>query len=162
MNHKFNLGDPVTDKITQYQGVVTALLFYQGAITQYLVKSRTLERGKSVEQVIEEPQLELNQADMDGDKPKTKFDIIPPNELKFGLGDHVKVDFTGFEGQVNCIGLWMNGCWRYTVESKNLTDGKSTSETFRDDELKLVKAKVPNTNPKPPTGGPERSIPSSV
>lgn len=78
-------------------------------------------------------------------------------EFKFGLGDEVKDEITGFKGIITCRTQWLNNCNTYGVQLTKLKDGETRKrEGFDEPQLELVKAKVHKESRK--TGGPEKAI----
>lgn len=57
------------------------------------------------------------------------------------LGDDVKDTITGYVGCVVAKTEWLNGCWRISVQSRELKDGKPIDAvTFDVEQLVLVKS----------------------
>lgn len=83
--------------------------------------------------------------------------MADPN-FTFTCGDEVKHKITGFAGTVIARTQWLNGCRRYTIQSKGLKDGKTIDpEVFDEGELLMVKAqKLPGPAAAKPPGGPQR------
>ena len=76
-----------------------------------------------------------------------------PTRPTINLGDQVKHTITGYTGIVVCIGNWLSGCQRVTVQSQELREGKPVeNQTFDVEELELVKPDAAPTCK--PTGGP--------
>lgn len=83
------------------------------------------------------------------------------------LGDLVKDSVTGFQGIVVCRSQWLNGCWRITVQPREIKDGKQVeSACFDDLQLEVVeRGAVPSSNNQPAaaqplkrTGGPRPDV----
>lgn len=69
------------------------------------------------------------------------------------LGDRVRDRVTGFEGIVIAITVWLNGCRRATVQSRELKDGATIpAESFDVEQLELRQTNA--VPPCAPTGGP--------
>lgn len=63
--------------------------------------------------------------------------------MKVELGDKVKDSVTGYSGIVVCIGKWLHGCERVTVQPTELKDGKPIEAvTFDMPQLKIVNKSV--------------------
>lgn len=77
---------------------------------------------------------------------------------KFENGDIVKDTVTGYEGVVMATTVWLNGCYRYTLQAKKLNkDGiPHDGQTFDENQLRLVKAMHFNGNHD--TGGPRPNV----
>jgi hypothetical protein len=97
-----------------------------------------------------------------GYREKAKLFPTIDNEEKHAMdsnrierGDSVKDRITGFEGIVTCKSVWLNGCVRFCVTSRNLDkDGKAQDMHFDEPQLLLLeKASVtpePEWAPTPP------------
>ena len=69
------------------------------------------------------------------------------------LGDEAKDTITGYKGVVVCVGQWLHGCKRLTIQPQGLKDGKPHEAlTFDLPQLVLVKSNghIPNVS----KGGP--------
>lgn len=72
---------------------------------------------------------------------------------KFKNGDKVKDTITKYKGTVIGTTLWLNGCYRYVVQSSELgDDGKPIEFSFDENQLELIESK--NYKGKHNTGGP--------
>ncbi len=55
------------------------------------------------------------------------------------LGDLARDTITGYRGIVVARTEWLNGCWRYTLQARELKDGKPIdSQVFDVEQLELV------------------------
>lgn len=55
------------------------------------------------------------------------------------LGQKVKHTITGFEGVVIAKTEWLNGCWRITVQSQSMHEGKPIDpQVFDIEELEAI------------------------
>jgi len=62
---------------------------------------------------------------------------------KIELGDVARDTITGFTGVVICKSKWLHGCERFTLQPKELKDGKPIeSSTFDEPQLELVPAET--------------------
>ena len=61
-------------------------------------------------------------------------------EFKFSLGDEAKDAITGFEGVIVCRSQWLHNCNVYSLQPKELKDGKPMDrQSFDEPQLELVK-----------------------
>ena len=78
---------------------------------------------------------------------------------EFNLGDEVKDKVTGYKGIVTCRAEWLYGCRRYTVQSKQMKDGKAIDSMHLDEmAIKLIKP-APRGAKIQQTGGPQDEPP---
>jgi hypothetical protein len=77
---------------------------------------------------------------------------------KFQNGDIVKDTVTGYKGMIVATTLWLNGCYRYVVQSQKLDkDGKPHDPpAFDEHQLELVKSMF--AKGKHDTGGPRPAV----
>jgi hypothetical protein len=76
---------------------------------------------------------------------------------KFKNGDIVKDIITGYQGMIVGTTLWLNGCYRYVINSQNLDkNGKPVEHGFDEHQLELVEVKNYKGDHK--TGGPRPEI----
>jgi len=96
--------------------------------------------------------------------------------FKFGLGDELKDQVSGYVGVVVARTQWLNGCKRYTLDSQTMVDGKLVDSISVDEQqltlltrrkIDVGQDKYAEPAVKPP-GGPRptptrsRSTPSRV
>jgi len=78
-------------------------------------------------------------------------------DFKFDLGDEVVDTITGFEGIVKARTQWLHNCNVYTVQPRELKDGKPVeSSGFDEPQLKLKQPKKVPASRK--TGGPTPAV----
>lgn len=69
------------------------------------------------------------------------------------LGDVARDTITGFEGVVVCRYQWLHGCVRFSLQPRELKDGKPVDPmTFDEPQLERVETKVAAATSR--TGGP--------
>ena len=69
------------------------------------------------------------------------------------LGDKVKDTISGYTGIAICIGDWISGCRRVTVQARELKDGKPVDAmTFDVEQLEVIEDKSQPVSS--PSGGP--------
>jgi hypothetical protein len=84
--------------------------------------------------------------------------------FKFRLGDQVKDRVTGFKGVIMARTQWMNLCIRYSVQARDLQDGKPVPDQwFDENDIELVRGSK-NLAPEVAraTGGPTSSTPRAT
>lgn len=73
---------------------------------------------------------------------------------EFNNGDLLKHTITGYTGVCQCVDFWQTGCVRYTLQAKELHEGKPIGrQCFDEMELELVES-APEKEKRDPTGGP--------
>lgn len=76
------------------------------------------------------------------------------NKNEIHLGDTAKDTITGYEGVVVARTLWLHGCERITIQSRELKDGKPVDScTFDVEQVELVQSVRPREVVA--TGGPK-------
>ena len=79
--------------------------------------------------------------------------LVPKRDDSLTLGDTVRDRITGYKGVAVCIGTWLNGCRRITIQSPTMKDGVPVaSHTFDAEQVEVVTATPPRDTE--PTGGP--------
>lgn len=85
--------------------------------------------------------------------------LATPNDFKFGIGDRVEDQITGFEGVIVSRTQWLSNCNTYSVQSTARKDGIPLErQHFDEPQLELI-TKKEIKEPKHKTGGPERPVP---
>lgn len=133
-DYKFPLGVPVIDKLTGVTGILNAVIEWNNGNIQYSIQRPADKDGNEGESkwadtdhmVVAEEKCDIEPIEVD---PKWHFNF----------GDKVKVKHVPYKGSITARCLWINGCYRYTVCSEKLHEGKTVSMWFDDTELSLVK-----------------------
>lgn len=65
------------------------------------------------------------------------------NKFRFKLGETVKDKITSFQGVVIARTEYLTGCNRYSIQTKDLHEGKPVEwQQFDEDQLEKVKEKI--------------------
>lgn len=141
------LGDMIQDKITGFQGVVTAHAKFQHNCDRVGVQSRELNDGKPVKMQW----FDITQVDVIATEA---MPVIPASPMTFNYGDTVKDTLSAYRGVVTGHTTWANGCIRLDIQSKELKDGIPVAEQYLPPtQVILVKA-AKTQYKRVPTGGP--------
>ena len=66
---------------------------------------------------------------------------------KYKCGDMLQDTITGFEGIATAVTTWLNGCIRYSIQPRELREGKPVEEQWFDEKqvalVKQTKAAAP-------------------
>lgn len=149
------LGDLVKDGITGVQGVCTAIGTCLNNVDRVCIQ-RLAEEGEKHKDVVSDsywfdmPQIQLVQSDY-----LDKNLIVESDISNITLGDDVEHTFTGYKGYVTQVAIWISGCIRIAVQSKEFDkDGQMKDALwFSDKELKIIK-KYPQPKEERKVGGP--------
>jgi len=80
-------------------------------------------------------------------------------KFKFNLGEELRDKITGYQGVVSARTEWLYGCRRYTVQSREMKDGKPV-DSLTCDEMAMERVKVaPKGKKVASTGGPHDEAP---
>jgi hypothetical protein len=143
------LGTIVRDRVTGFVGVAENRATYMYGCDRYCVQPRVGEDGKIPDSVmIDEPQLEIVENQEQVMKPAGE----PPQIVQ--MGQLVLDPVRGTEGTVTGRSVYLNGCSRVLVESKQLAEIKS--QGWWVDE-KQVEPKTTFTGKKKITKTPDKS-----
>ena len=141
---KFVCGDTVKEKISGFNGVVTARCeLFSRNIRYYIRPAKLGTDGKP---------HEGSWQDEDGlDLVKKSKEKREPRAFKFGLGDEVKDSLSDHAGTIIARSDHIRACTTYSVQQRELTkDGKLPDSIDHDEKaLLLVKAAVPSKQSNP-------------
>lgn len=80
-------------------------------------------------------------------------------QFKFNLGDFVKDKITGYSGVVAARCDYLTGCRRYSLQSKELHEGKPREwHDFDENQLDKIKVKKEKIETDKTKGGPQPKI----
>ena len=135
------LGDLAKDAITGVQGIVTATGTCLNNVDRVSLQ-RLAEEGEKHKDVVSDsywfdsPQVQLVQSDY-----LDKNLIIESDECDIQLGDDVEHTFTGYKGYVTQIAIWISGCVRIAVQSRDFDKEGQPKDAvwFAYQELKVIK-----------------------
>jgi heat shock protein HspQ len=151
MDDEIKLGDQVKDRITGFEGVVTAMARYMNNTPRAAVKSRELREGRPQSaEWFDLCNLELVTAGV--------IPVEPAGDMPFKFGDEVKNTLSPFKGRVMGYVVHSTGCIRVGVwpNALNADSGTPVDEQyFPPQELELVKASKAGEGKR--TGGPMRT-----
>lgn len=152
------LGDKVKEKITGFVGIVEAHAKWMHNVDSFGLKSPNLKDGMPQEnRFIDGPLLEVIEK-------QVLEPVVPSKQCKFEFGDIVLDTLTKYKGTVMCITVWITGCIRVGVQSKDLkrnTGAPFEEGWFADTQLEMVKQNKALSKESsrtqhliPPSGGP--------
>lgn len=144
---KVELGDFCECEITGFKGVAVARGIFRHTVDRFSIQPPVGIDGKIPDAYdIDVTSLRILE--------KRKAKSTEPNKLDFWLGDKVRHTDNGYEGIVDRVTIFINGCHRISVMSTKLDkDGNvKMREFFPSGELEKVETAV--QTPKKQTGGP--------
>jgi len=151
------LGHMYRDKVSGFEGVATAIDNYEFSMARVVLESRELHKGKPIGgkgfDIVQLTKLPGGAV----------VEAIKPDKLTVQFGQKVRCKYTGFEGRVSCVALWLNGCRRMGVCPPLDKDGKIQDNQFMDEhQLDVIEEpKVTTKKAKTHTGGPGMEIKDS-
>lgn len=147
---KFNLGDKVKDRVTQFEGVIITRDEWFGGNTRFDVQPQKLKDEKPIESyAFDQGQLELVSEKAVEPVEITTLSTWPMN------GEECKDKITGLKGKVVGVHYYLNGCVYATVQPDIQKDGKFPDRLHFDiHRLEKTGKSVPEPVKSTFTGGP--------
>lgn len=149
---EIKLGDEVKDKISGFQGIVTADALFVAGCRRIRVQSQKLHDGEPVKgHWFDEPNLQM-----------VKKNALPPTykqpKQTVKLGDRIEDKITGFKGIAVARTIFYAAPPDITVAPEALEDGTKLKDpyAFNENQLKVVKKQKEKEPTNKPTGGPQQ------